>query len=91
MPNTIDRKRINENRRCVMSGEEQHRAASEAQRHVAARPVTAPGHEAGVARYLGAQHYRERRAHEQEVPPPAEQTDENPPAPEADDAVPKVP
>lgn len=45
-----------------MSGDEQ-RTTSEAKQHVTARPVTAPSNEAGVARYLGAQHYRERRIH----------------------------
>jgi hypothetical protein len=63
-----------------MSGEEAHRATSEAKGQVAARPVTAPSHEAGVARYLGAQHYRERRVHEQEVPPPVEETEDDPSA-----------
>jgi len=48
-----------------MSAEEQHHASAEAKQHVQDRPVTAPSHEAGVARYLGAQHYRERKAHEQ--------------------------
>lgn len=49
-----------------MSGQEEHRTSSEARRHVVTRPVTTSSHEAGVARYLGVQHYRERRIHEEE-------------------------
>jgi hypothetical protein len=45
--------------------EDQPRATNEAKQHVKARPATAPSHEAGIARYLGAQHYRERKAHQE--------------------------
>lgn len=74
-----------------MSGEEQHRATSEAKQHVVTRPVTAPGHESGVARYLGAQHYRERRIHREEQETPAQVLPDDEPGPESDEAVPNVP
>lgn len=51
--------------------EERHRATSEAKEQVKARPATAPSREAGIARYLGAQHYRERRAHQESETAPA--------------------
>jgi hypothetical protein len=51
-------------------GEEQHRATGEAKRRVKARPVTGPSHEAGIARYLGAQHYREQQAHQETATTP---------------------
>lgn len=53
-------------------GEEQHRATRDAKRDMKARPVTAPSHEAGIARYLGAQHYREQKAYHEPAQPTAE-------------------
>lgn len=51
-----------------MSGNEEHdRATTEARQHVTGRPVTAPSHEAGIAGYLAAQHYREQRVHRDET------------------------
>ncbi|HEX5116902.1 MAG TPA: universal stress protein [Pseudonocardiaceae bacterium] len=50
-----------------MTGDdERHRASAEARGHVSKRPVTMPAHGEAVARYLGAQHYRESTARERE-------------------------
>jgi nucleotide-binding universal stress UspA family protein len=45
-----------------MSGEERHRAGVEARRQVVGRSVGETAHDHAVARYLGAQHYREQAA-----------------------------
>lgn len=52
---------------------ERRQASREAKQHLFTRPATAPSHEADVARYLGAQHYREQKRHKKEEKLRAEQ------------------
>lgn len=69
-----------------MSDEERHHTSKEARRRIAGRPATARSGEASVARYLGAQYYRERTVKEQRQHGPDRGTAHDLPAADAPDS-----